>query len=297
MRWRLTLGPLLVLGLAAVFYWDAHLGPSAPVLFTFTLLLALRASWELVRLMRIRSFEPQYWLVAGGSVAVLVANWWERFAHPNEDLHVRSVGALGPAMIAASVVFLLLLLSEAIRYRKPGKSMETLGAELIIVVYVGVLLSVAAQLRWVAGHDAGYFSLGSLVVAAKFGDTFALFLGKYWGGRKLAEHLSPGKTWVGAWAALLGGCFGSVLWFHWIAPWFNPEWPRCTWPAELAFGLAIGIVGLVGDLCESLIKRDLGHKDSAKLLPGFGGLLDVLDSVVYAAPVAYLLWLVLPLGP
>ena len=61
------------------------------------------------------------------------------------------------------------------------------------------------------------------------------------------------------------------------------------------FGLVIGVVGLGGDLCESLIKRDMGHKDSAELMPGFGGLLDLLDSILFAGPAAYVLWLILPL--
>jgi phosphatidate cytidylyltransferase len=62
------------------------------------------------------------------------------------------------------------------------------------------------------------------------------------------------------------------------------------------YGLILGITGLVGDLCESLIKRDVGKKDSSSLLPGFGGLLDLVDSVLYAAPVAYVLWKALPLA-
>ena len=65
---------------------------------------------------------------------------------------------------------------------------------------------------------------------------------------------------------------------------------------SLIYGAVIGVVGLVGDLAESLIKRDVGKKDSAILMPGFGGLLDLLDSVLYAGPVAVLLWKVLPLA-
>ena len=66
------------------------------------------------------------------------------------------------------------------------------------------------------------------------------------------------------------------------------------WERILAYGLVIAIVGMVGDLCESLIKRDLGKKDSAPLMPGFGGLLDLLDSVIFTGPIAYLLWLAWP---
>jgi phosphatidate cytidylyltransferase len=62
----------------------------------------------------------------------------------------------------------------------------------------------------------------------------------------------------------------------------------------LSYGVLVAIAGIVGDLCESLIKRDLGKKDAAALLPGFGGLVDLTDSIVYAGPIAYLLWLTLP---
>jgi len=297
MLWRLTLGPLLIAGLAGVFYLDAHAGSSAPYLLVLAILLCVRSAWELVQLLRTRSFEPQLCLVTFGSLAVVLSNWIERIPATGTDLHVRSVAALGPPMLTFSLVFLVLLLSEALRYRQPGRSMESLGAELLILCYVGVLLSLTIQLRWVAGADAGYLVLGSLIVATKCGDIGAYFFGKFWGRSKMIERLSPGKTWMGARGALVGASLGSLAWFTWAAPLFNSEWPRTEWYWALFFGLAIGVVGLVGDLCESLIKRDLGKKDSAPLLPSFGGLLDLLDSVIYAAPVAYLLWLILPLHP
>ena len=62
----------------------------------------------------------------------------------------------------------------------------------------------------------------------------------------------------------------------------------------IAYGIAMGVIGLIGDLCESLIKRDVQQKDSAKLMPGFGGLLDLLDSVLFAAPFALAFWVVWP---
>jgi len=296
MRWRLILGPLMILALAGVFYLDALAGRSAPLLLLLALAMGLRGTWELVELLRVRSFEPQAGLVMLCSALVILSNWYGR-VWTSADVHVRDVGALGPALLVFALAFLVLLMSEALRYQQPGRSMESLGAEVLAVAYVGILLSLTVQLRWVAGADAGYFALGSLVVAAKSGDIGAYFLGKFFGRRKLIERLSPGKTRMGARGAIIGAAIGSYVWFEWVSRLFNPDWPRCPWYWALFFGAAIGVVGLMGDLCESLMKRDVGKKDSAPLLPSFGGLLDIIDSVIYAAPVAYVLWLALPLGP
>lgn len=295
MRWRMILGPCLALALVGLLTLDAYTGRAAWGLLALALLIALRATWELSQLLRIRSFSVQPWLVQLGSLLVLSANWIERAGSPTADLYVRETAALGPAMLVFALSLMVLLWSEAYRYQRPGHSMESLGAEIFIVSYIGILLSLTVQLRWVAGADAGYVALGSLVVAAKCGDIGAYFLGKFFGRRKLIERLSPGKTWMGACGAVLGASLGSLLWFGCLAPLLNPHGLRSNLLAAAFFGVAIGIVGLMGDLCESLIKRDTGQKDSAELLPEFGGILDLVDSVIYAAPVAYLLWLILPL--
>ena len=177
--------------------------------------------------------------------------------------------------------------------------METLGAELLIVSYIGVLLGVVAQLRWVAGADAGYLVMGSLLVVTKGGDIGAYFFGRLFGKRKMVPHLSPGKTWAGAVGALIGSAVSAVVWLQYATPQFTPrdsvKWIPPEWYYSACYGAILGVTGLIGDLCESLIKRDVGKKDSARLLPGFGGLLDLMDSVIYAGPVAYVLWKALPL--
>ena len=96
---------------------------------------------------------------------------------------------------------------------------------------------------------------------------------------------------------MVGAAAGSVAWFKfpWFAPWLFGVQPG-PWYWIAIYGLILGLVGLIGDLAESLIKRDVGQKDSAPLLPGFGGLLDLLDSIIFTGPIAYLLWLVLPLA-
>jgi phosphatidate cytidylyltransferase len=135
-----------------------------------------------------------------------------------------------------------------------------------------------------------------LVIAAKGGDIMAYTFGRLWGRRKMVPLLSPGKTWMGALGAVVGSGFGGWAWLHWGTPLFNADWEPCNSAIAIFYGVTIGVVGLIGDLCESLIKRDVGKKDAALLLPGFGGLLDLLDSVLYAGPVAYLLWQILPLA-
>ncbi len=295
MRWRLILGPSLAIGLAVLFALDAYTGRAAWGLFALALVISVRATWELSQLLRIRSFSVQHGLVQAGSLLVICANWIARLGPASLDLVPPPTAALGPAMLTFALVVMALLWSEAYRYQRPGNTMESLGAEIFIVSYVGVLLSLTVQLRWVAGLDAGYLALGSLVVAAKCGDIGAYFLGKFFGRRKLIERLSPGKTWMGAGGALLGAATGSLIWFGWLAPLLNFRGSSGNLIWAVVYGIAIGIAGLMGDLCESLIKRDTGRKDSAELLPEMGGVLDLVDSVIYAAPLAYLLWLVLPL--
>ena len=296
--WRVTISALLIPILIAAFYFDAHWGKQAPVLLVFVAIVAWRSSSELVDLLRTRSFTPNRILVVTASVLVAISSWYGRF--PHMPIAIASDGnTLAQVALTYSCTVLILFLFAAYRYREPGQSMETLGAELLIVSYIGVLLGVATQLRWVAGADAGYLVIGSLLIVVKSGDIGAYFLGKYLGRRKMAPHLSPGKTWAGAVGALLGSALGSVLWLQFATPFFAPrgvEWLPPDWPWSACYGLVLGVVGLIGDLCESLIKRDVGKKDSASLFPGFGGLLDLADSVLYAGPVAYILWKALPLA-
>lgn len=283
--WRLGISAILVPLLILIFALDHRLGETAPVLLAVCLLLAARATWELVALLQTRSFKPRFQVVLPCTLAIVIAGWFDRTGN----------AGLANPMVAFSVVVLVLFLHAAMRFETPGQSMESLGAELLVVCYVGVLLTVTARLRWVAGADAGYLALSSLVIAAKCGDIGGYTLGRLFGRKKLVPQLSPGKTWMGGYGALLGAALGSWAWLRWGTGLFNDSWIPCAWYWSVLYGLIIGLVGLVGDLCESLIKRDVGQKDSAPLLPGFGGLLDLLDSILYAGPIAYVLWSVLPL--
>jgi phosphatidate cytidylyltransferase len=293
--WRLAISALLIPAIIGVFYLDAQAGPSAPVLFVLVAVLSLWAGNELVDLLWTRSFTPHRWIVCGCCLLVSSASWWGRFGFMPIDIPGDD-NTLAQVLLAYSLTILLLFLTAAYRYREPGRSMETLGAELLIVSYIGVLLGVAAQLRWVAGDAAGYLVIGSLIIVVKGGDIGAYTCGRLFGKRKLVPLLSPGKTYAGAAGALAGSAASSVAWFQGATPLFHPSWQPPDVSIAALYGLILGVVGLIGDLCESLIKRDVGKKDSARLLPGFGGLLDILDSVLYASPVAYVLWKAMPLA-
>ncbi len=295
LRWRLAISAFLIPALIALFWLDARLGSSAPILFVLVIVLALRGANELVDLLWTRSFTPNRVLVCFCSVIVASASWFGRFGFM--PIHIPGEGnSLAQVMLAYSLSVLALFALAAYRFREPGRSMETLGAELLIVSYVGALLGVATQLRWVAGDTAGYLVIGSLVVVTKGGDVGAYFLGRMFGKRKMTPLLSPGKTWAGGGGALFGSALSSVLWFAFAPQFFDSRWASPEWYWAATYGLILGAVGLIGDLCESLIKRDVGKKDSAVLLPGFGGLLDILDSILYSSPVAYVLWKALPLA-
>lgn len=293
--WRLIISAILIPAVVGVFYLDTQLGPSAPVLLILVVVLALRGANELVDLLATRSFAPHRGVVCACCVLVAAASWYGRVG--SLPIQIPGEGnSLAQVMLAYSFTVLTLFATATYRYREPGRSMETLGAELLIVSYIGVLLGVAAQLRWVAGDAAGYLVLGSLLMVTKGGDIGAYAFGRLFGRRKMVPLLSPGKTWAGGGGALIGSALFGIAWLQFATPLFDRSWTPPAWYWSGIYGLILGVVGLVGDLCESLIKRDVGKKDSATLFPGFGGLLDILDSILYSGPVAYVLWKALPLA-
>lgn len=291
--WRLGISAVLVPSLLGLFYLDSRLGELAPILFVFCVGLTLRSAFELVELLSVRAMKPSFKVTAPLCVLLVVAGWWFPFG-----LAADVSGSLLAIMTVFTGSVLVLFLAGAGRYTGPGTNMETLGAELIVVSYVGVLLSVTAQLRWVAGHEAGYFVLGSVLISAKAGDIMAYTFGRLFGKRKMAPVLSPGKTWAGFTGALVGSGAAGAAWLYFGPAVFADGACQVVSPlVGVVYGSILGLVGLVGDLCESLIKRDCEKKDASSLMPGFGGLLDLLDSVLFAGPVAVLLWIwwILPL--
>jgi len=289
---RLIVSVVLIPGLILLLAWDHSLGAAAPVLLVTAVLLAGRSAWELSWLLRTRSLDISWPLVLLGSTAVIWIGWSNEYWNRLLTVSIDASRPLERVLLVFAVVVVVLFVNRALRFREPGGTIAVLGAEVLVVAYCGVLLAVTAQLRWTPKPELGYLALGALIVATKMGDTGAYTLGKLFGRRKMCPRLSPGKTWMGALGAVLGATLGAVLWLRLAGPVFATATPGWTWC--LAFGALMGISGLLGDLCESMLKRDAEVKDSAELLPGMGGVLDLLDSVLLAGPIAYLFWRLWP---
>lgn len=181
-----------------------------------------------------------------------------------------------PFLLTAAVVPPLLWLLS--RRQKEG-AFTSWAWTIAGILYVGWLLSYLVALR---GLDAGRNWVFFALFVTWVSDTTAFFIGRRFGRHKMAPNISPGKTWEGATGGILGAIIMSILFFT-PTPF---HLPLIYWQAIL-LSILVSIFGQVGDLVESLLKRSMGVKDSGKLMPGHGGILDRMDSVVFAGMVVY----------
>ncbi len=162
-------------------------------------------------------------------------------------------------------------------------TIEEISNTLFGVLYIGLLLSFLIFIR---KYDEGRKLIFMLFLIIWLGDTFAYYIGSLVGKHKIAPSISPNKSIEGALGGLAGSLGGVLLAYYW----FSPQIPIAK---GVVLGLFSGIAGQIGDLCESMIKRNLKVKDSGFLIPGHGGILDRLDSVLFSAPVFYYLYLII----
>lgn len=188
-----------------------------------------------------------------------------------------------PDLLILTVAFFLMLVlaTQMFRFQKDFSKMLTgIGVTVFGVLYVVFLGGFLVATR--VGFDQILSSkLLLFFFFANFGaDAGAYFVGKNLGKHKLAPTISPGKTWEG----FVGGIAFSIA-FAWLAVfWFFPELP---YQYALPLAAVMAAIGVVGDLAESAMKRGAQIKDAANLLPGHGGLLDRLDSLLFNAPILY----------
>lgn len=133
---------------------------------------------------------------------------------------------------------------------------------------------------------AGLMVVALPLAATWVGDAAALVAGTAWGKRKLVPTVSPNKSWVGAWAGVTSAAAAAALWLA-VARDHVPGIPIEGFGAAAGVGACLGLGAIVGDFAESLLKREAGVKDSGRIFPGHGGVMDRMDALTFTMPMAY----------
>ncbi|MHB8834751.1 MAG: phosphatidate cytidylyltransferase [Candidatus Methylomirabilia bacterium] len=192
-----------------------------------------------------------------------------------------------PALVAVPVgeapgvwagAMLVLALISLWRVEDPARRFRGLAEGVLGLCYIGYAMGCLWMLRMGTAHGAAWLFL--VLGATWAGDSAAYFVGSRFGRRRFSPNLSPNKTWAGAVGGLSGSLAGGLL----SLPLFAGE--ASVWFLA-ATSLAVGLTGQLGDLFESLWKRAKGVKDSGNLIPGHGGILDRIDSLLIGIPVGY----------
>lgn len=184
-------------------------------------------------------------------------------------------------LLMTLIVFVIIALAvEMLKGAPFDKMIASVGATVLGVLYVVLLGGHLVALRMLENQQLAAHLLFFFFLIIMGSDTGAYYTGRAFGRHKLAPGVSPGKTWEGA----VGGMLASLLMAVAAHYWFFPE---LSLKAALPLAAVMNVFGVIGDLTESALKRGTGAKDTAQILPGHGGLLDRLDSLLFNAPVIY----------
>ena len=285
LKHRLALGPLLIGGLVLVVWADefvrANWNVAGAVFGPALILLALAAARELGKIYRAQGVTIST-PMTGLAIAIGLAASGTTPAELRGYSGIAIVCTAGALVLVTSMVFYS-------RNQTTDGVVASASATMLAFVYIGLL---GGFLVVLLKDHSGWVMLGVILVA-KSCDIGAYFTGLAIGKHKLIPWLSPGKTWEG----LFGGMATSAL-VGMLASWILMRWGETTLTLTLwqgaALGATFGLVGQAGDLVASILKRDAGIKDYSRAIPGFGGMMDIADSPLLVAPVAY--WLLLLVG-
>ncbi|NIA06357.1 MAG: hypothetical protein GWP14_01765 [Actinobacteria bacterium] len=257
------------------------------LLIAMLVVIALREFYSLARAAGVHPFGLVGAILAAYLVLETCGRGWAGRVFPPQLVHVDFTAFVLAGGLAAA--FLL----QVARWGTKG-AFANIGVTFLGVIYIGLLGSFLVRIRqmgW-APEDVytplqGVYYLVIFVFTIKMTDICAFFTGKYLGRRRLISSISPGKTVEGLIGGLVGGVITCVILFR-ITDTLNRPY------LAVLLGIVLAGLGQLGDLAESIFKRDAKEKDSSDSVPGFGGLLDVVDSLLVAAPLAFLIFAVLP---
>lgn len=302
LRWRLISAAVILSLLVALAWLDfqrAILGVAGAWLLPLLIVVVLLASEEMLSLLKAKGHEPSAAVVYLGNLLIALAACGPvLFEFAGKPFPNSPLGTFGWPLVALAIGAVAAFLVEMQRYRQPGRSAVQIALAIFPMVYVGVLCSFWPMLRLFRDHEWGAAALYSTLLVTKMADIGAYAVGRAIGRTKMTPILSPGKTWEGTIGGIATACVSSWAFFHFLGPrlitsaYLEPP----LW-ATIVYGMILAVFGLIGDLAESLLKRDMQRKDSSTWLPGLGGVLDIIDAVLFAAPAAYLCWLLGLVGP
>ncbi len=301
----------MLISIAVLLFWlDASVskaGSEGLFLMPLLLFFALGTAFDFASLLknsgRPIALRPALIATAIVTLSPTIPLYWPLFGqtYPADC----PLGRLGWIVVGSIAAVFWILLGEMRVYgsgtESSGESTESATTEsgtiqrtsaaVFVSMYVGLPMALLVALRSLHSGSWGLAALITMVAVTKSADSGAYFVGKLIGKHKLIPRLSPGKTWEG----LIGGVIAATIVAFVCLTWLIPSAEAATvsglarpiWGA-LLLGPALALAGLLGDLAESLVKRDCGAKDSGTLLPGLGGVWDVTDSLIAAVMPAYL---------
>jgi phosphatidate cytidylyltransferase len=309
LRLRLLSAAVILAVLFALIWLDYErmfVGVEGVWLLPIFVVVTVLATEEVLSLLAARGWRPVVWPIYVGTVLLSLAACgpiWVKLLNldtsrglPHEL--VRPLGQLGVPLLVLALWSAIVFAVEMQQFRRPGNASVKLAMGIFTLVYIGVLYGFLAALRLIHGHEWGLLALLSFLTVVKMADTGAYFTGRLLGRHKMTPILSPKKTVEGAIGGIVTACVSSWAVFHFAGPFLvRSSFVMPGTIGWLTYGVVIALAGMVGDLAESLLKRDMERKDSSNWLPGLGGVLDIIDAVVVAAPFAYVWWLLGIVGP
>ena len=281
MLWqRLITGPLLIALILGIVWLDGSLDaraaehglPPGLILFGFAAILSVLIAREVVAFMRGASIQASLFASIAAALLGLFGTAGSTLFQPAS----LASGVLSSALVLMLVVALLRMSRE----RDPKGSLMLAGGTLLVGIYGGVLLGFWMLVRL----EHSPWVLVGAILTTKSCDTGAYFTGMAIGKHKMIPRISPGKTWEGFAGAVVISTAASVTFAHFA----GAKLPGMNFTHALILGVVLSVSAVIGDLIESLFKREAGVKDSGGYFPGIGGILDLLDSLLFNAPLMYL---------
>jgi phosphatidate cytidylyltransferase len=268
--WRTVSSIVLWAIMLAVIFWL----PGWSLYLFMTVVLA-RATWEYYRIAEARGLPSFKVWGTTGAVALISGGW---FFYQQKDFGSRT----SDYDVIVLLIFALGVFVRQFPEKLNTRGIETMAISLFGLIYVAWLGNFITRINFAT--DSGRYWVMFLVVVTKFTDIGAYLIGSTLGRHKMIPRISPKKTWEGTVGGILFAVGGSLLCWHFIRALGNDG---LNLPHALALGLLLGVAAVIGDLAESLIKREAGVKDSSAILPGHGGALDLVDSLLFTAPLLY----------